>query len=211
MFLFYNDLETLKKRLETFYNTKKYFNPKIIADTPSAQTISSKSTNPFIKRVENDHYIFETRKEFSKTHGNVTPNDALLYYKDINSNSGNSTDSDYRQYNELKKELGVSQDKIYEAWSSNLEKQEGGLFTQKATIIDEIQSVLFYIQLVVDVAAIVMSIIALSPSAAAALGTQRATLKIVIRSIVRFVANLVIMQFLPMILQEILGAVISGF
>ncbi len=210
-------IKALNNKYEEFAGILNFDNktmvdyPKIIADTPSAQTISSKSTNPFIKRVENDHYIFETRKEFSKTHGNVTPNDALLYYKDINSNSENSTDSDYRQYNELKKELGVSQDKIYEAWSSNLEKQEGGLFTQKATIIDEIQSVLFYIQLVVDVAAIVMSIIALSPSAAAALGTQRATLKIVIRSIVRFVANLVIMQFLPMILQEILGAVISGF
>jgi len=70
---------------------------------------------------------------------------------------------------------------------------------------------LFYIQLVVDFAAVAMSVLAVSPKIAAALGVQKATLKVVIKSIVRFVVNLAIMQVLPLILQEILGAVISGF
>ncbi len=198
--------EQLNFKAETMYNY-----PKIIPDTPSSQESSSESTNSFVKRVESDHYIFETRKEFSKTHGNITPNDALLYYKDINSNSENSTDVDYQQYNGIKKELGVSESKIYDAWSSNLEKTEEGFFTQKSTIIDDIQSVLFYCQITVDALAIFIALVVISYKAKSGIAVTRAAISTVIKSIVRFVINIAIMQVVPLILQEILGAIVGGF
>ena len=179
--------------------------PLVVADSPSKTKKESKSESAFIKRIEDDHFIFETESEFSKTHGKITPNDRFVYYKSIASNPNN--DSGYSDYNEFlksKKECEVSEDCITDAWYSNMQKMdEEGVFTVKSSIFDEIQNAVYMFQLLNDLTAIAM--VAVSTTAIPAIASEKIATQSVFKSLMKFLINMAVMQAIPNAAEKIMS------
>ena len=179
--------------------------PLVVANSPSKTKKESKSTSAFIKRIEDDHFIFETKSEFSKTHGKITPNDRFVYYKSIASNPNNDSGySDYGEFLKAKKEYEVSEDCITDAWYSNMQEMDDeGIFTIKSSILDEIQNVVFLFQTLNDLVAIAM--VAVSQTAIPAIAAEKVATQSVFKLIVKFLINILIMQALPYVAEKIIS------
>ncbi len=178
--------------------------PLVVANSPSQTKKESKSESAFIKRIEDDHFIFETKSEFSKTHGKITPNDRFVYYKSIASNPNNDSGySDYGEFLKVKKECEISEDCITDAWYSNMQKTDDeGTFITKSSILDDIQTVVFFLQTINDLTAI--GIVAVSPTAVPAIASEKIATQSVSTLLMRFLINMAVMQALPYVAQLIL-------
>ena len=190
--------------------TSKY--PEITADTPTSKSSSSESDIPFIKRIQNDHFIFETRKEFSKTHGDITPYDNFNYYKNIDTNPLEVVDTDYQQYLDLRKKFKVSEDNIVNNWLSNLEKnvdEETGKisYTPRQSILDHFMSALFVMQTLNDCTNVAMIMIASAEGKAALVG-QKGAMKLVATSFLSLMANVALTIYIPEIIDYVISKIL---
>ena len=182
--------------------------PKVVANSPSGTRKESKSASAFIKRIEDDHFIFETKSEFSKTHGKITPNDRFVYYKSIASNPNNDSGySDYNEFLKAKKECEVSEDCITDAWYSNIQKMDVDgkeVYSIKSSILDEIQNAVFLLKSLNDLTAIVM--VAVSPTASPAIASEKITTWAAFKLIIKYLINILFMQAIPYAAQQIISS-----
>ncbi|MBQ6280399.1 MAG: hypothetical protein IJK72_03000 [Mycoplasma sp.] len=186
--------------------------PLVVANTPSKTKKESKSASAFIKRIEDDHFIFETKSEFSKTHGKITPNDRFVYYKSIASNPNNDSGySDYGEFLKAKKECEVSEDHITDAWYSNVEKTDVDgktIYSIKSSILDEIQNVVFFLQSFNDLVAILMTVV--SPTASPAIASEKIATRSAFKALMKFLINIAVMQGLPYAIQKIINCFLQN-
>ena len=77
-----------------------------------------------------------------------------------------------------------------------------GVFTTKSSILDEIQTVVSFLQMFNDLVGIAM--VGVSPTAVPAIASEKIATKSVFTLIARFIINLAVMQALPYVAQLIL-------
>ena len=78
-----------------------------------------------------------------------------------------------------------------------------GVFTTKSSILDEIQTVVFFLQMFNDLVAIAM--VGVSATAVPAIASEKIATQSVFKLIVKFLINILIMQALPYVAEKIIS------